>query len=108
MSQELEIIRQIAGKFRKQIVSGKIAFIGSEDFPHGCCGNASERLQFKLINEGFESVKLIANRFIGEQSHAWLEYKGYIIDITADQFDDFEEEVFIMATIESDFHKQFL
>ncbi|MHA1637071.1 MAG: hypothetical protein ACTSUB_03555 [Candidatus Thorarchaeota archaeon] len=30
-----------------------------------------------------------------EQSHAWLEQDGLIIDITADQFDDVDVSIFI-------------
>lgn len=42
---------------------------------------------------------------LGEQSHAWLEYDGLIIDITADQFDEVSEP--IIVTSDRSWHSQF-
>jgi hypothetical protein len=39
------------------------------------------------------------------QSHAWLEYQGWILDITADQFEDINNKV--MVTMDRTWHSQF-
>ncbi|MFB0711461.1 hypothetical protein ACEU59_09840 [Buttiauxella noackiae] len=72
--------------------------LGIADFPHGCCGDTSEILQW-LLNEklGIETVYCSGIYYSDEvkesevssgSSHAWLELNDTIIDITADQFND--------------------
>ncbi|KAA1244549.1 hypothetical protein [Aquimarina sp. RZ0] len=110
MSEEIEKdlsdIRRIATKFRKDICNGNIKIPFGEDFPSGCCGNASDRLKRILECKGFQNIRY-TNGWIDKQSHGWLEYKGFIIDITADQFENITEEIIIIHKNESDFHKQF-
>ena len=61
-------------------------------FPYGCCGIVSKLLIEKIKSElGFtcsyiSGTKGGSNQEIG--SHAWIEYEGIVIDITADQFSD--------------------
>jgi hypothetical protein len=64
--------------------------IAFQEFPCGSCGDASETLGYFLrcvlnIKTTYVSAKKTSPG--GDyQSHAWLEYKGFIIDVTADQF----------------------
>jgi hypothetical protein len=103
----INLIRTITLELRQQILSGEIKFFGSEIFPCACCGSASRYLEGRLANFGFEELEYVCKSKNG-QSHAWLEYKGYIIDITADQFPEMKNHpIIIIKKVESEFHKQF-
>ena len=93
---------------RQQILSGEVQFIGSEDFPHGCCDNASkDYLLPRLKKAGFTNTVYV-NAWHEKQNHGWLEYKGYIIDITADQFEEENNpSIMVIKKEESEFHKMF-
>lgn len=79
-------------------------------FPRGSC-KISAMFFLKWIGEkdGITSGFGIANaqRLSGEimQSHAWAEVDGYIVDITADQFSDFDSPIFVGKT--SSWHETF-
>lgn len=69
-----------------------------DDFPFGTCGDASLLLAKYFENCGLGNFRYISGtiRENGSfQSHAWLEKDGLIIDITADQFEEFDEPVII-------------
>lgn len=109
MSLEAEFskIKEISINLRNQIKSREITFIGSDSFPIGCCGNASDKLKNILIQKEFSGIEYVWG-FQGEQSHGWLEYKGFIIDITADQFPEMKnQEVIIIKKDKSTFHANF-
>lgn len=60
-------------------------------FPAGQCGVASDMLAQYLIENGYCHITYVCGTFYGNtpfesQSHAWLEIKNLIIDITGDQF----------------------
>ncbi|MEI7143222.1 hypothetical protein WCT84_06490 [Pectobacterium brasiliense] len=93
--------------------------LGLSDFPKGCCGDTSEVLQVILherlgisttykgmqhYHENKDGLSMLNNG----ASHAWLEFDGYIIDITADQFneDGFNNDS-VMVTTDKKFHKLF-
>ena len=79
------------------------------EFPKGCCGDASNIIGCYLISQGFKNVRYIEGvRKANEQAptHAWLEWDGWIIDITADQFIDGPSAVFMER--DSEFHESFL
>ena len=81
----------------------------SDSFPSGCCGNASELSERFLISKGFVAVKLIANKWRHGQSHVWLEYEGYIIDIAADQFPEQKgNPIIVVEKHKSNFHSEFI
>lgn len=76
-------------------------------FPLGWCGCTSRVLGAWLLH-------LLPNNLFyymcgqrGSHSHAWVEYNGLILDITADQFEDYNENRLVIPKEESDFHKQF-
>lgn len=64
--------------------------MGISQFPEGCCRDASQILATYLYSE----LGIICNLILGTNggmdneifSHAWLEFEGMVIDITADQF----------------------
>ena len=72
-------------------------------FPKGTC-KVSSLLFLKWIGDtdGIKTGFGVANAVRGtegsEQSHAWAEVEGCIVDITADQFSDFNEPVFVGRT----------
>ncbi|WP_342439962.1 hypothetical protein NSS79_15140 [Paenibacillus sp. FSL L8-0436] len=65
-----------------------------ERSPLGCCGDCSKLMTKYLLEQHYVKALYVWG-MRGEQSHAWLEYDGLIIDITADQFDEVTEPVII-------------
>lgn len=64
-------------------------------FPKGQCGITSELLAQFLIDNGFDSIEYMCGTFRGDQheeiqSHAWLIIEQNIVDITSDQFVNYE------------------
>jgi hypothetical protein len=60
-----------------------------ENFPRGCCGDVTELLAAYLKDEGLGEFAYVSGWSAEKNSsHAWLEKDGYIIDATADQFQD--------------------
>ena len=74
-----------------------------KDFPKGGCGDACELLSIYLKENNINALYVSGEK--GFQSHGWLECEDYIIDITADQFNDVDEKVII--TDNRDWHDQF-
>lgn len=99
--QKEKIIFELANKFRNaiEIARDKGCFrhdISFHKFPLGCCGDASDLLAQYLTKHGIDTLNVCGNYYyddpnIGAQSHAWLEYKDIIIDITGDQFKHYPE-----------------
>lgn len=63
-------------------------------FPAGACSDASLLLAHHLSHYGLGPFRYICGRH-GDASHVWLSVGDLIIDITADQFDDFHEPAFV-------------
>lgn len=63
-------------------------------FPQGACGDAPILLAHHLAINGFGPYRYICGRH-GDASHVWLSDGETIIDITADQFDDFDESAYV-------------
>ena len=74
------------------------------DFPHGACGDSSMIMGTYLIKNGFVNVEYVVG-IDGEQSHAWLECDGVIVDITADQFGSEIDRVIV--TKDKSWHNHF-
>lgn len=58
--------------------------LGFENFPNGCCGNASQIMARYLSSRGYEVEYVGGLR--QANTHGWLECQGIIVDITAYQF----------------------
>jgi len=68
-----------------------------QSFPRGACGDASILLAHHLSLNGFGPFRYVCGRH-GEASHVWLSNGDLIIDITADQFEDFDVPVFVASS----------
>lgn len=64
-----------------------------ENYPRGCCGDTCNLFARFLAEKGIQAKYVWGVR--GEQSHAWLEYNGWVIDLTADQFPEISEKIVI-------------
>lgn len=100
MSRELEAL---ARRFRRAIEATPKTMlpIGFESFPTGSCGNTCLVLGKWLKDNGVDGFEYVCGeKMLGEyrsQTHAWLERKGLVVDITADQFGDAMPAVYVGA-----------
>ncbi|EGQ9441053.1 hypothetical protein F1K75_18490 [Vibrio cholerae] len=80
-------------------------------FPGGCCGDTSQLLGLFLKQNYDKDCTYISARGLGnnrDQSHAWLQCDGYIIDITADQFNSIGYNLDkVIISESSEFHENF-
>lgn len=109
---DTQLIELNVCKFRRALENcpKNLLPISFERFPIGSCGDATLLLGKYLQKKGFGDFDYI----LGESgthsddtwhSHAWLQKGELIIDITADQFADFEQPVIV--TINSPWHKKY-
>lgn len=75
------------------------------DFPRGCCGDTSNLLA-KYLSEYNISPVYVWGINNNRQSHAWLEYQDWILDITAEQFASIDDKV--LVTMDTTWHSQFI
>jgi hypothetical protein len=103
---EIDETKRIAANFRKAILKIKdyCPLEGLKNFPTGSCGDAALLLGHHLNNLGYEHVLLISG-YKGNRSHAWIQVKDLIIDITADQFEGIDEKVTV--TQDDKWHREF-
>jgi hypothetical protein len=95
-------IRIIAEVTRKTIENYPKAKrdIGQQSFPNGSCGHASVILGQCLKEFLGLEFDYVAGQFKEKEnlpSHAWLQNKDFIVDITADQFEDIDIKVWVTA-----------
>lgn len=67
-------------------------------FPGGCCDSASRLLAAYLEDCGYKGATYVEGEKLSKgklKSHVWISYKGWNIDITADQFYGVEEAVIV-------------
>ncbi len=111
-------LKKIAMKFRKAVEKAiqteEIIDYTLVKFPEGCCSFVSEYLQRYLYEHGIESLYVSGEYGSGWEgdSHAWLvAYEDIIVDITGDQYQDNEGELFYDIPVyvgeEDGFHKLF-
>ena len=86
---------------------GKLPVHTGIPFPCGTCGWVSVALGAILATEYPQLLFFYVSGICGNQTHAWIEYQNYIIDITADQFDEIDKSILIIVKEESDFHKKY-
>jgi len=102
LKKQCELFREAIERTPKQ---GLI--ISLKDFPEGSCGDAVLLLGHFLTAKGFGKFDYMVGNYVKKDKsywgHAWLQQRDLIIDITADQFEDFKEgPVFVGLT--SDWH----
>ena len=78
-----------------------------KDFPKGWCGLASRVLGGVLCKEYPQTEIYYTWGYIDGQSHAWVQFDEYILDITADQFNGITSEIIIEKNDQSVFHNSF-
>ena len=79
--------------------------IGFQNFPSGSCGNISDILGEYLRSKGFNNIEYICGKTNKIRSHAWIEIEGYVVDLTAHQFNEVSEP--IVSKKPSEWHAQF-
>lgn len=89
VKKEIHQIRNILAGFEKSDFHSMTSFYHFSGFPNGCCGDATDLLGLYLLQYYNLDSQYVCGIGLGDdfnQSHAWLFCNGYIIDITADQF----------------------
>lgn len=111
VKKEIHQIRDILASFDKSDFDSMTSFYNSSGFPSGCCGDATDLLGLYLLQHKGLGSEYVCGVGLGEnsnQSHAWLHCNGYIIDITADQFnEDGYELPSVIIEKQSSFHELF-
>ena len=95
---QLQFLKRECIKIRKLLEKAsneKAADYFLDSFPRGKCGLTCRVLGPWLISMFPDYRFEYVCGFRGEQSHAWIEARGLIIDITADQFDDISDKVIV-------------
>lgn len=104
-------IREILAGFERSDFHSMTSFYFSSGFPAGCCGDATDLLGLYLLKYHGLDSEYVCGHGLGNnsnQTHAWLVCEGYIIDITADQFnDDGYELASVIIDKQSSFHELF-
>ena len=108
-----ELLRRAAREFRKAVEErGPFpgTFAGLRGFPKGCCKHASFLLA-RVLDLEFgidESDYVWGTAKDGVQgTHGWLECRGSVVDVTADQFPGVGSRVMIVECGKSVFHDEF-
>lgn len=98
MEDEIQNIYKQCVIIRKSILKIKEKTLLFKNFPIGCCRDSSLVIGEILTERGFENIYYCHYEVENDsKSHAWLEYKNYIIDITAKQFGKEFEEVIVKS-----------
>lgn len=102
-----EILFEHASRFRLAIVRSDPAtsrLSTLRDFPRGACRDASLLLaKYLQVKNCGRSLYVLGERH--GHGHAWLQLQEFIIDITADQFED--QEAGVIVSTESSWHSSF-
>ncbi|HJV36723.1 hypothetical protein [Geomonas sp.] len=101
------LLFRLASRFRSGILRcnwRSLSLPTLRDFPRGACGDAS------LLLAKYLQVQRcgLAHYVLGGRAglpHAWLQLHGFVVDITADQFDDQVAGVIVSA--DSSWHCSF-
>ena len=85
--QVIAAIHRLATGFRLAFeqCTGRLRAVSLKNFPRGSCGDVSDMLGLFIREKLKVECEYVSGRSNGH-SHAWLEYEGIVIDITADQF----------------------
>lgn len=81
-----------------------LSLVTFQDFPLGACGDATLLLAKYLQEKKYGQFDYVLGNREGH-SHAWLQQKSLIIDITADKFDD--QDAAVIVTEDHSWHSSF-
>jgi hypothetical protein len=102
-----KILYDLTSRFRGAILRSTPStsqLLSLRDFPHGACADASLLLaKYLQVNNCGQSFYVLGMR--DGQGHAWLQLDEFVIDITADQFDDQDDGVIVSTN--SSWHNSF-
>lgn len=102
----LKELERAAREFRAALLrcNARDLPIGLSAFPLGACGDASLLLGEHFRRLGYGAFTYVCGKR-GQQTHAWIERSGVVIDITADQFPEVNTPV--LVTKAPAWHRQF-
>lgn len=69
--------------------------IGFRYFPNGSCKRTSTILQHLLMDAGLGEWSHHHGENLPHGSHTWLELDGWYLDATLDQFDGYDEHIYL-------------
>jgi len=108
---ELQQVRNVASTVRAALEKcGPDSGLPSlKDFPRESCADAVLLLGARLDDLGLGPFDAVGGEFSldhdDRRSHAWLEGRGILVDITADQFPDVSDPV--LVTRDPSWHRRF-
>ena len=111
LTDQIFMIRNTLESFTKSDFSSRTSFYSCSGFPKGCCGDTADLLG--LYFDKYHNIDSIYVTWVGlprnpNASHAWLLVENEIIDITADQFNEYGYNLAsVIITTTSDFHNSF-
>lgn len=110
---DIHKIRTILKSFKKsEFHSGTNFYNCRKGFPTGCCGDTTNLLGLFITEIYDKRCTYISARGLGnnkDTSHAWLSCDGYVIDITADQFNSIGYNLEpVIISKDSVFHTKFI
>lgn len=106
---DIERARYLAVRFRNAIAAGvaqgRLESRQFEGFPRGVCGDSAQMLGQYLQDRGLGVWNYRSGIDSNGPTHAWVEKGGWIIDITAPQFEDVDDPV--VVTDDNVWYKRF-
>lgn len=108
-------LHELAAQFRTMLQEKAARSINwglsiSAGFPHACCDDSSQLLAAYLADHGFPGALRVQGASGGANeelaSHVWLLLDEIIVDITADQFEEYGLDP-VICTSASNFHDSF-
>ncbi len=94
-------VRRLAKGVREVLESKELVDLAPffREFPTQCCEAASQFLAALTAECGMNGGEIVlANRRAPYDSHAWFEVKGFVVDVTADQFPEGQGPVIVTRT----------
>ena len=106
MDGHIDKLEKLARQFRAAIVEGdaEVLPVGLQDFPFGACQDAALLLAKYLGEQECGEFDYVLGQREGH-THAWLQQGLVMVDVTADQFEDYHGAVWV--TVEHGWHSQF-
>jgi len=107
-------IKSVATRFRaliEHLIRSNETIITSSfrsRFPEGQCLNTSQMLAKYYRDSNFEDVKVITGKKRnGNGTHAWVRVDAYIVDITANQFEEYNYPP-VFVGVDSQLHESYI
>jgi hypothetical protein len=102
----MDQITAAAHRFRAAIVRTVLNLPSFAAFPSGSCGDTSELLGQYFSDSGLGQW-IYRTGFTTSRTHAWVEQNGILVDITADQFPDWDEPPAVIVTRDHSWHDKY-